>query len=431
MRRRNAADVAWSGGGAPAGIINARGAVGEAKNGNDLQRPGPPGGEPVSVLVITRDEEANIEACLRCLDFTDDVIVLDSHSTDRTVEIASRFPNVRVFTRPFDTEWKQRNHGLHEMPFRHEWVYVCDADERVPRDLADEILAAANDPAAPHAAYRLRYKNMFMGRWINHASTYPVWIIRLVRPKLVTYEQRETNIHPQVQGTVGELRGHFTHYSFNSGLVRWFQKHNFYSTREAIEGAKVRRQGRPKLAALRDPDPMVRRRTAKNLSYFLPGRGWLRFAYAYFLRGGFRDGAPGLHYCLMTGMYEYWTELKIREIERSEKGRPPLLPAGETADALLARQIRDADARSDEWARSRTGPRLPGGPMATFLRSYVLGLGFLRGRPGWHTARLAAGAHYMAALLYRDKLSRAKGDAASNENRSTRPRADALVTDTR
>src|SRR5205085_1939381 len=190
-------------------------------------------------------------------------------------------------------------------------------------------------------------------------------------------------IHPQVRGTIGELRGHFTHYSFNSGLVRWFQKHNFYSTREAIEGAKVRRQGRPRLRALRDPDPMLRRRAAKNLSYFLPGRGWLRFIYAYFLRGGFRDGAPGLHYCLMTAMYEYWTELKIREIARNEKGRRPLLPNSESADAFIARQIRNADAQSDEWIKSRTGPHLPGGPMTTFLRSYVLGLGFVRGRAGW------------------------------------------------
>ena len=277
--------------------------------------PEPPALEPVSVLVCTKDEEVNIEGCLRGLDFTDDVVVLDSLSSDRTVEIAKQFSNVRVVQRPFDTEWKQRNFGLHGVEYRHKWVYICDADERLGRDLVDEMLRVSNDPTATHTAYRLRYRNMYMGRWIKHASTYPVWIIRLVQPKLVSYEVRETNVHPVVQGTIGELHGHFVHYSFNSGLVRWFHKHNFYSTREAIEGAKVRRAGLPSWRALREADPMVRRRAAKNLSYFLPGRALWRFLYAYCLRGGFLDGRAGFHYCAMTSMYEYWIELKVREIE--------------------------------------------------------------------------------------------------------------------
>ena len=276
-----------------------------------------PAQEPFSVLVCTKDEELNIDGCLRCLGFTDDVVVLDSISTDRTVEIAQQFPNVRVVQRPFDTEWKQRNCGLHGVEFKHKWVYICDADERVGRELVDEMLALTNDPDCPHAAFRLRYRNIYMGHWIKHASTYPVWIIRLVRPHLVSYEVRETNVHPVVEGTIGELQGHFTHYSFNSGLVRWFHKHNFYSSREAMEGAKVRKLGASSWRALRDVDPMIRRRAAKNLSYFLPGRALWRFLYAYFVRAGFLDGRAGLHYCAMTSMYEYWIELKVREIEHA------------------------------------------------------------------------------------------------------------------
>jgi glycosyltransferase involved in cell wall biosynthesis len=285
----------------------------DSANGDGLTER--PALEPVSVLVCTKDEEVNIEDCLRGLDFTDDVVVLDSHSTDRTVEIARRFANVRVVQRPFDTEWKQRNFGLHGVEFKHPWVYICDADERLGRELIDEMLRVANDSASPHVAYRLRYRNMYLGRWIKHASTYPVWIIRLVRPELVSYEVRETNVHPVVQGSIGELHGHFTHYSFNSGLVRWFHKHNFYSTREAIEGAKIRKAGLPSWKALREADPMVRRRAAKNLSYFLPARALWRFLYAYCVRGGFLDGRAGFHYCAMVSMYEYWLELKMREIE--------------------------------------------------------------------------------------------------------------------
>ena len=409
-------------------------------NGDILPRPAP---EPPSVVVITKDEEANIEACLRCLDFTDDVVVLDSGSTDRTTEIARYFPNVSVIYRAFDTEWKQRNHALHAPKFKHPWVYICDADERVDRELVDEILKVTSDPETAHSAFRLRYRNMFMGRWINHASTYPVWIIRLVRPERVTYEVRETNIHPIVDGTVGELRGHFTHYSFNSGLVRWFQKHNFYSTREAIEGAKIRGAGRPSLKSLRNPDPMLRRRAAKNLSYFLPGRALWRFAFAYGLRGGFRDGRPGLHYCLMTAMYEYWIELKMKEIERGPRARvaPALarrLPAaghnsttsatpGQTIDAYLEHQIRSADAASDERLRTRRAHhRLPARPAWRFFSAFILRGGFLRGRAGYHLARLDAGLEYITALLHRDKLLRtAASTPESPSSLSPVPRGEA------
>src|SRR4051794_10705307 len=100
--------------------------------------------EPPSVLVLTKNEEANIGACLAALAFSDDVVVLDSFSTDRTVEIARTFAKVRVVQRPFDTEYRQRNFGLHEVPFAHKWVYVCDADERLEPDLVEEILRVTN-----------------------------------------------------------------------------------------------------------------------------------------------------------------------------------------------------------------------------------------------------------------------------------------------
>jgi hypothetical protein len=222
-----------------------------------------------------------------------------------------------VYQRAFDTEYKQRNFALHGVEYRHEWLYVCDADEQVPDDLARDLLRVANDASQPHVAYRLRFKNMYMGRWIKHASSYPVWVIRLVRPRRVTYEMRETNVHPIVDGTVGELQSHFIHHSFNSGLVRWFAKHNYYSTREAIEGVRVRRRGRPPVRKLISGDPMVRRRVMKNFSYLLSGRGVLRFFHLYVAKLGFLDGMAGLNYCAMVAMYEYWIEVKISELEAS------------------------------------------------------------------------------------------------------------------
>jgi glycosyltransferase involved in cell wall biosynthesis len=272
--------------------------------------------ERPSVLIITRDEEINIAECIASVSaFSDDIVVLDSYSTDRTVQIAESFPNVRIVLRAFDTEYVQRNFGLHEIEYRHPWVYVCDADERVPEDLAKELVAVCNDATTPHAAYRLRYKNIYLGRWIRYASSYPTWIIRLVRPNQVSYEIRETNVHPIVEGSIGELNGHFVHYSYNAGLDRWFSKHNFYSTREALEGVKIRKLGRPSLRSLKHKDPIWRRRQWKNWSYFLVGRGVFRFLLQYVLRGGFLDGRAGFHYCVMISMYEYWIEVKMKELE--------------------------------------------------------------------------------------------------------------------
>lgn len=277
-----------------------------------------PARKTCSVLVLTKNEEGNIEECVRTLSFSDDIVVLDSFSTDKTVELAERFANVRVLRRAFDTEFMQRNYGLHEVEYRNEWVYVCDADERVTPELAKEILERINEPAreAAPAAYRMRYKNIFLGRWIRHASSYPVWIIRLVRAKKVRYESRATNVHPIIDGTVGELQEHFLHYSFNKGLKPWFMKHNYYSDREAVEAVRVRAT-KPSLSSVLSKDPMHRRRAMKNLSFFLPARQLWRFGHDLILKGGFRDGLPGMHYCMMMAMYEYWIGLKIREVERN------------------------------------------------------------------------------------------------------------------
>ena len=294
----------------------------------------PPGEESCSVLILTRDEEANIGPCLECcLAFSDDFVVLDSFSTDRTVEIAGTYPNVRVIQRKFDTEYIQRNFGLHDISFRHPWVYICDADERVPQDLAHEITATINIPNSRHAAYRVRYENMFRQKWIRFASGYPVWLVRLVRPMQVNYEVRETNVHPIVDGSVGELKQRFIHYSFNKGLAHWFDKHNFYSAMEARAAMKVTQGSASKwFRTIWTRDRFTRRRSIKNFSFFLPGRWILRFFHIYFIRFGFLDGTAGLHYAAMISMYEYWIELKIRELRSDWRGMADRFVAQELAE---------------------------------------------------------------------------------------------------
>lgn len=292
--------------------------------------------EPPSVLVLTLNEECNIARCLDTLSFSDDIVVLDSYSTDRTCEIAASYPNVRVVQRKFDTWSKHSNWALEHIAFRHPWVYYSDADERVPPGLRDEMIACINDPRRDHVAYRLRYKNMFMGRWIRHGGIYPVWIIRLFRPDRIRYEDREVNAHPVVDGSLGELREHFIHYSFNKGLAPWFAKHNSYSSMEASVAARVVQGSLWKefRAFRKASDPLTKRRALKNLSFFVPLRMLARFATMYALRGGFLDGRAGLNYAAMISMYEYWIEAKLREAqagwtERTDRRAARLL--GESA----------------------------------------------------------------------------------------------------
>lgn len=271
----------------------------------------------ISTLIMTFNEEMNLPACLASLGWCDDIVVLDSGSTDRTVEIA-RLAGARVVTRPYDTECNQRNFGLTGIGYRHPWLYIPDADEVTPADLRDEMLAIARDPSRRESFFRARYKNMFMGRWIRRSSLYPTWIPRLVHIDRVRFE-RAVHTRCMGDGPEGRLQAHFIHYSFNKGLSAWYDKHNKYSQVEAREALRSLQEGRVPWADLFGATPEVRRRALKELALLLPFRPTLRFLYMYLIRLGFLDGWPGYTYCRLLATYEHMIVLKTIELERREK----------------------------------------------------------------------------------------------------------------
>jgi glycosyltransferase involved in cell wall biosynthesis len=277
----------------------------------------------VSVLILTLDEEVNLPRCLASVAWCDDIVVLDSGSTDRTVEIA-RAAGARVIHRPFDDWSSHQNWAAREIPFKHPWVYYSDADEVVTPELRDELLAvakAAAERADGPAAYRVRYRNYFRGRWIRHCGIYPVWLVRFFRPQRIRWE-RTVNPTPAVDGALGRLEAHFEHHSFNKGLSAWVDKHNRYSTREAEESLRDLAAGGFSLTQLLSRDPLRRRQALKRLSFRLPMRPALRFLYMYVLRLGFLDGSAGLAYCRLLAIYEYLIVLKMEEQRRRERGLP-------------------------------------------------------------------------------------------------------------
>jgi len=272
----------------------------------------------ISILILTLNEETNIAACLDALAGFDDIVVFDSLSKDRTVEIA-RAKGARIVERPFDNWASHQNWAMDNIEFRNPWVFYLDADERMTPELREEILGIARDPARPEVAYYCGRKNFFLGKWIRHAMP-PSLIMRFFKPKRIRFE-RLVNPVPVIDGPHGYLRNHFEHYHFSKGITEWFDKHNKYSLLEAMEGMKLRE--RPVgLGSLFSGDRFERRRALKELSFRMPLRPFLKFCWMYFLKRGFLDGRAGYTYCKLQSMYEYMIVVKMRELERKRRGLP-------------------------------------------------------------------------------------------------------------
>jgi glycosyltransferase involved in cell wall biosynthesis len=273
----------------------------------------------ISILVLTLNEEANVAGCLESVAWSDDVVVLDSFSTDRTVEIAGAH-GARVLQRPFDNYAGQRNFGLQDIKYRNPWVLMLDADERVPAELSEEMLAAvrAADPSV--ALFRMRRKDHLFGRWIRGSSGYPTWFGRLARIGRVWVE-RPINEEYHADGALALLRGHLHHYPFNKGFAAWLAKHDQYSSMEAQ--LRVANPPAPvRFGELFSADPTARRRTAKVLAYRMPARPLLMFAGLYLLRGGFLDGRAGFTFSLLRAWYEFMIDCKSAELRRRQTGLP-------------------------------------------------------------------------------------------------------------
>lgn len=273
----------------------------------------------ISVLILTRDEEVNLPQCLASLKWTDDVVVLDSGSSDRTQEIA-RQEGVRVRYREFDGYAAQRNFGLEGIEYKYPWVLMVDADEVVPPELAGEMVGAVSRCSDRVCMFRMRRKDFLCGKWLKHSSGYPTWFGRLVRLGRVRVE-RDINEEYHTDGEIGVLENHLHHYPFNKGMHAWLEKHNRYSTMEAELQMRTGSSQR-KWRDLLSKDAVSRRKAQKALVYSLPGRPVIVFAAFYFLRGGFLEGQAGFMLSMLKAIYEYMIICKTRELKRREKGLP-------------------------------------------------------------------------------------------------------------
>ncbi len=244
----------------------------------------------VSVVIVAKDEAAEIAACVASVAWAQErLVVVDTDSRDATRELAQQ-----AGARVLETDWQgygaTKDWGFSQAA--GEWILSLDADERVSQPLAEEIgRLAADDDAA--AAFEIPRRLYFQGRWLRHGGCYPDWQLRLFRRGRAHYGPERVHERLQVAGEIGRLRGHLDHYSCSS-LSEFLAKLEEYSSLWA-EQAYARG---------------ARRRGGQALSLLSA------FAGRYLLKAGFLDGSPGLTWALLGGMHSYFKHAKLAEMSR-------------------------------------------------------------------------------------------------------------------
>jgi len=268
---------------------------------------------PVSVLVLTKNEEQDLPGCLESISWCHDIHVFDSYSTDSTLQIAEA-AGASITQRTFDNWAAHQNWGLEHIPFRYPWVFYIDADERMTPELVASMVRVAT-AESEFVAYRLQRRDFFMGTWLRHCQATPFYM-RLFRPEKMRYE-RLVNPISIPKGPVGSCEGYLDHYPFSKGISHWLTRHNSYSTFEAQQIVANRHVGaRFSLAkAFAAKDFTERRYHQKELLYRLPMRPFVKFMVLYGLKRGFLDGRAGFTYSTLQAIYEYMIVLKTREID--------------------------------------------------------------------------------------------------------------------
>lgn len=279
---------------------------------------------PLSILIPIRNEAANLPRCLASVAWADQVFVVDSQSTDGSIEIAAA-AGAQVMQFHFDGLWpKKKNWALENLPFRHEWVFILDADEVLPSEAETEIAAIIARGGGGAAGYWINRRFMFMGGWLQHAY-YPNWNLRLFRHRLGRYEQlvqgdthsgdNEVHEHILVGGTTARLACEMDHYAFPS-IATFIEKHNRYSNWEAR--LEVQDGLRLTGGILQAPEA-GRRRRLKRWARQLPFRPLLRFLYVYVVQRGFLDGARGYYFARLHAAYEFMSVAKAAELRLEQK----------------------------------------------------------------------------------------------------------------
>ena len=286
---------------------------------------------PVSVLIPVKNESTNISDCISSVLFSDDIVVVDSGSTDGTIGIAEQL-GARIVQFDWNGRFpKKKNWSLENIDWKYNWVLILDADERITPELAEEVAAVVT--SGHHEGYYINRRFMFMGGWLNHCGYYPSWNLRLFKHVAGRYEKlveigdthsgdNEVHEHVLLKGDAGYLKNDMLHYAYPT-IEIWIEKHNRYSNWEAsMLLFQSKKDGSLKASFL--GTRLERKRRIKLLSKRLPFRSLLRFMYHYIWCLGILDGYRGLVFCRLLAWYEFVSiaksqELRGLKLEQSEE----------------------------------------------------------------------------------------------------------------
>lgn len=299
--------------------------LGEEAGGLLTDSVAPPQLLPISVIVMTHNEEANIGSCLETIvDWADEIFVVDSGSTDRTVEIATKY-HAKVFQHPFETYSRKRNWAQTNLPIANEWVCHIDADERVSPAMLAELRKCFADKSIDQHINGLVVRRLivFEGKCIKHGGIYPTYTCRIFRRQFGRCEDREYDQHFLVEGQTLTLEVDLLEITATS-LFLWTARHNQWAQLEARQLLSGSREQNPQFIKPRlFGTPIERRRWLRHRLYgnsplFL--RAFLYFIARYVLRGGFLDGIPGLIYHVLHGFwFRFYVDACCYEMLRRKK----------------------------------------------------------------------------------------------------------------
>jgi glycosyltransferase involved in cell wall biosynthesis len=275
---------------------------------------------PVSFLMLTFNEEVNLEVSLPTLaGWAEDVVILDSFSTDRTVEIARRY-GARVFQNKFEGHAKQWLWGMHNIPYKNDWIFMHDPDHRIMPELKDELarVFAADIPRDVNGFY-VKRRNVFQGKWIRHGGYYPKYMLKIVRRHLVYFDEHEFDYRAYVPGKTVKLENDIIEENLKEeDITFWIEKHNSFATRQAKEelfraAHPESWKTTPKFFGTSDQRILWLKMRFYNLPLYV--RPFLYFFYRYVLCLGFLDGKKGfIFHFLQAFWYRLVVDIKLEQL---------------------------------------------------------------------------------------------------------------------
>ncbi|MBE9135941.1 glycosyltransferase family 2 protein [Nodosilinea sp. LEGE 07088] len=278
----------------------------------------------ISLIILTRDEEANLSTCLESLKGLDaEVFVVDSGSIDNTLSIASAW-GCHVYSHEWVNHGEQVNWAIENLPFNTPWSMRLDADERLTSDLVDELNTKLVQSEAQISGYLIKRRVFFMGRWIRFGGYYPTWLLRVWRTGHASCESRYMDEHMVLsKGSLDKLHHDLIDENLK-GLNFWINKHNRYSELEIQDIIDTQSEANLLLGSNNGSQPSQRRWVKQNLYFRSPLflRALIYFLMRYVIGLGFLDGIPGLIFHVFQGFwYRFLIDAKLYEKMKFEKIR--------------------------------------------------------------------------------------------------------------